>query len=240
MMTTTLTLIPILQWQHIDELDAAFAFVPMERLNSSGCRETIMRRAHLEDVARCIRLPQSDALLSLILRTVQRELAALDLGISQFDVRRHRGNCPTCGGKHGRPRFTDPHGREGLHLSASHSEGVGIVALARRPVGIDVQSQLSVSQANLLESRLHLNERRYAGTCRSSSYAQRATQIWARKEAHGKAVGSGLCRHLAQDDLSAWNRVAGMHGIDIPAPPGFWASIAVNHQITITDAGGQS
>jgi 4'-phosphopantetheinyl transferase len=80
---------------------------------------------------------------------------------SPDDVRVTR-TCVRCGGAHGRPRLLGP-GRRALWGSVAHSETMTIVAIGRRPIGIDLEEG-----------------------------AGDELRTWVRKEAALKATGDGL------------------------------------------------
>lgn len=216
-----------LRWTYDETLDVGYALVDGSVLEKAALRDALTAGAHPDDVAHCRRLRRGGA-LSLLLRTVTRELAGADLGLDLDEVRRFRAPCTGCGGAHGRPEFAGPSGGSGSwYLSVSHSAGIGAVAVSSRRVGIDVQRGLSSSHAHLLDSRLHENERRALRAQGRRAYATLATRTWVRREAYGKALGSGLCRHLAGDDLTAWPHLDGVTGLDLVAPPSFHAALAV-------------
>lgn len=215
-------------WHYVPELDCAYAFVSSEQLNyMDEDVQSIVTLAHPEDIRTCDRGDQERAIVPLALRTVQRELAALSLDIPMSAVRRIRENCTTCGAEHGRPRFTDLDETPAPYLSTSHSSGMGLIAVANRQIGVDIQSTLSLRRSIVLESRLHPNERHFVGNRHSEGYSRRSTRIWARKEAYGKAAGFGLCHKLAACDLSTWTGQFEADGKDLTTPSGFCASIAL-------------
>ena len=69
----------------------------------------------------------------IILRTAVSEAAGC--AESQVELRQH---CDRCGGPHGRPLVTIA-GTAGPHVSMAHAGNLAVVALAGRPVGIDLE-----------------------------------------------------------------------------------------------------
>jgi len=224
----SIVLAATLRWHYDDALDVGYALVNGAHLENAGAREALAVGAHPDDIAHCHRLRRG-GVLSLLLRTVTRELAGADLGLDPDQVRRFRAACTGCGGPHGRPEFAGPDGGGRWYLSVSHSSGVGAVAVSTQRVGIDVQRALLAPQARPLDSRLHKNDQRAIHSEGPDAYAGHATRVWVRKEAYGKALGSGLCRKLARDDLTRWPHLDRVTGLDLVAPPSHYAGLAVVH-----------
>ena len=91
----------------------------------------------------------------------------------------------------GRPVLARPAGT-GLHLSLSTRSGLVAVALAHRPVGVDVE-RIDCSAAPPLGS-LHPNERAALAALPESARPLAFAQIWTAKEAYVKALGTGFVR----------------------------------------------
>jgi 4'-phosphopantetheinyl transferase len=90
----------------------------------------------------------------------------------------------------------------GLHLSVAHSGGHLAVAVARRPVGIDVQHWDDRSAEPLLLRRT-CTAREYRHLAAQDGPAREASfrRLWVRKEAVSKAVGSGLALEFGTLDV---------------------------------------
>jgi len=130
-----------------------------------------------------------------------------------------------------------------LEFSLSHSEGLGLLAVARdRSVGVDLEYVRDLPDAaGIANTHFSVTERE---ELRSLPPAERRIAFfycWTRKEAVIKAGGEGLARALDSFDVdltpgstSALKRFAGRSGEeaelslqDLPSPPGYVAAGAV-------------
>ena len=82
--------------------------------------------------------------------------------------------------ENGKPCFTDP----SLHFSISHSHGLCAVAVADRPVGVDIEICKKSYKPNLIERSLCDAEKQV--------FDGDFTRIWCRKEAMAKMTGEGI------------------------------------------------
>ena len=132
------------------------------------------------------------------------------LGSPDAIVGRH---CPACGsGTHGRPWVRLPDGRS-PHVSLSRCGDHVVTAVARQPVGVDVESVPAVD--GLWDPALVLHPTERADT------PQERAAMWCRKEAILKALGTGLRTPMSEIRTADWPVV------DIPAPKGLRAGVAV-------------
>lgn len=99
--------------------------------------------------------------------------------------------CLTCGAPDGKPRLRHP---EAPDFNVSHSESVAILAVASRPVGVDIERMRKVNEAALAARYFAPAER--AALHRLQGDARRTLffELWTRKEAAAKATGDGY-RH---------------------------------------------
>ena len=101
----------------------------------------------------------------------------------------------------------------GLAFSASRTEGLAAVALARgdRGLGLDVEARGRFARLGGLARRLHPDERRFIAAAPS---APRLARVWTRKEAALKADGRGLDADLAAFSAlppgPGWARIRGV------------------------------
>ena len=103
------------------------------------------------------------------------------------------GTCPgSAGGARGKPELLG--GASGVHFSLSHSHGVSLVAVAPRPIGVDVQyHDARLSTQSLWASCLGADEIRHSRSLSSGFERERLFfHLWACKEALLKADGCGL------------------------------------------------
>jgi phosphopantetheinyl transferase len=91
----------------------------------------------------------------------------------------------------GRPVLARPAGT-GLHISLATRSGLVAVALARAPVGVDVE-RIEPSVAPPLAS-LHPDERAALAALPNAARPLAFARIWAAKEAYVKALGVGFVR----------------------------------------------
>lgn len=110
--------------------------------------------------------------------------------------------------------------------SLSRTADLIAVALAGRPVGVDVEEQQSPQQAELLLSLLHpADQRRLRG-----HPASEVTAAWTRKEATLKAMGVGLRRDPGLDEVGTRRRPRAPLGWQVrqlAVPPTLGAELAV-------------
>jgi 4'-phosphopantetheinyl transferase len=133
-----------------------------------------------------------------------------------------REACPLCGEPHGRPRLVgdgaDAGADVGVHFSLSHTDGVAAIAVARRPVGVDVESTARQADLDDLDGALHPSERRAVSALPAADRRLAVLRCWVRKEAYLKAIGTGLGLDPATVDV-------GLAGHDAPqadAGPDRW------------------
>lgn len=155
-----------------------------------------------------------------------RRLLGSYLGTAPRDVRFFREPCPGCGDPHGRPAVEGPLGtRPPLHFSLSHSSGLALVGVAGAPLGVDVEKLPAVDTISVCAPALHPGERAELEALEDDQARRWAFgQLWTRKEAYLKGIGTGLSRALSADYLGAGGEGApptppGWTIIDIPGAP---------------------
>lgn len=82
-----------------------------------------------------------------------------------------------------------PSAFEGRYFSVSHTAATTVIAVARAPIGVDIEDELSPSACRDLAWALSEHERTET---RDVADHRLLTEIWTAKEAAGKAVGVGL------------------------------------------------
>jgi 4'-phosphopantetheinyl transferase len=125
-------------------------------------------------------LPERSALR----RSLARKVLAHQFGLADDAV--EIGHEPD-----GRPLIVAPHGT-GLHLSLATRAGLVAVALAHRPVGVDVEQVALASEPPL--AALHPDERSWLEGLPAAARPMAFAQLWSAKEAYVKALGTGFAR----------------------------------------------
>lgn len=158
-----------------------------------------------------------------------RELLARHLRVPPAELLFRRDPCPACGGPHGRPSLIEP--AAAPQFSLSYSADLILVAIAPRPVGVDVESFPRVSDADAVAGLLHPLERAQVSAAAEAERAAVFTRLWARKEAYLKGVGTGIARGLDRyvaDDEDSAN--ADWTVIDLPLAAGYAGAAAISTQ----------
>jgi 4'-phosphopantetheinyl transferase len=123
-----------------------------------------------------------------------------------------------------------------LQFNLSHSRDVALVAVARAPVGVDLEHPREFRAPDRLARRI-CSKREYAslreaGGDRGVAGAQaQLLRLWVRKEAVVKGTGEGLVRPLDQVDVLDDAVADGWLCLDLPHPAaGFQAALAFRAQ----------
>ncbi|MDJ0460172.1 4'-phosphopantetheinyl transferase superfamily protein [Streptomyces sp. H27-C3] len=143
--------------------------------------------------------------------TLRRVLCAYE-NKAPAELRFQRERCPCCGEPHGRPALTGP---DTPHFSLSHTDGLVLIAVAARPVGVDVEGLPAPHKAATVGEALHPAEQRAIRAAQPSLQPAVFARLWARKEAYLKGLGTGIGRSPALDYL-------GDPGPGAPARPPGW------------------
>lgn len=106
-------------------------------------------------------------------------------------------------GDHGKPRLRRRHG---LEFSLSHSEGLALVAVAKRPVGVDVEAIRPRRGLRALAERA-LPAADVAAFAAAPAAEQPAIfyGAWVRLEARLKCLGTGLGEPVGSTAIAARN-----------------------------------
>lgn len=117
-------------------------------------------------------------------RSLARKLLARQFGLADTAI--EIGHEPA-----GRPLILRPRG-SGLHLSLATRSGLVAIALAHRPVGVDVERVALASEPPL--AVLHPSERRWLEGLPAPARPLAFARLWSAKEAYVKALGTGFAR----------------------------------------------
>jgi 4'-phosphopantetheinyl transferase len=131
-------------------------------------------------------------------------------------------------GPHGKPAVEDA---PDLHFSISYRKGCAAIAIAQRPVGVDVESLRAGVDTKGIAQRFFTQDER-AWIARADNQAFYA--LWARKEALVKAAGAGvdaMGSASARGDTARLDDELGRSKqyriLQLDAPPGFALALAV-------------
>ncbi|MFD6281705.1 4'-phosphopantetheinyl transferase family protein [Streptomyces sp. NPDC060209] len=136
--------------------------------------------------------------------------------------------CPLCPEQHGRPAV------EGnpVHFSLTHSEDLGLLAFASRPVGVDVERDPLPEVAEEVGRSLHPREQRELRDCAPAERPRAFARAWARKEAYLKGLGTGLGRDPSLDYVGTSTSPSAPSRwtiSDVAAGEGYTAAVAVQN-----------
>lgn len=105
-------------------------------------------------------------------------------------------------GPYGKPELVAP---SGWHFSLSHSRNVVVLALARSPIGVDVEPRDRQARWRALAQRqFQPDERAILNTLAGVAHEPAALALWTAKEAWAKATGLGVAR-MAQAPSFEWH-----------------------------------
>jgi len=103
-------------------------------------------------------------------------------------------------GPYGKPELDAGPSDESLHFSLSHSQGLVVYAVAREPVGVDLECHRWLPVEDLAGRFLSPYEAAEIGRRTGATQMALFITCWTRKEAYLKAVGLGLSGSLTDFD----------------------------------------
>jgi 4'-phosphopantetheinyl transferase len=128
----------------------------------------------------------ADQRASLAAHAGARLMLGKALGVAPSSVRIHRG-------EQGKPLLEDP----GLHFSLAHVRGAVAVALARRPVGIDIERKAALPDLLAVAAIAFAPESRKAlDAVEGEARTEMFYRFWTLGEAFIKATGLGVSQGL--------------------------------------------
>ncbi|GAB2715165.1 4'-phosphopantetheinyl transferase family protein [Streptomyces bullii] len=156
-----------------------------------------------------------------------RRLLGAYLDTEPRRLRFGRAPCPCCDAAHGRPVLLSP--ASALHFSLSHSNGMALIGVSTVPIGVDVEKVPTGETARVCVPALHPDERAELGSGPDGVDTVAFGQLWTRKEAYLKGIGTGLGRDLSADYLGADSarHPDGWTVFDVPCGPGHTAAAAL-------------
>lgn len=135
-------------------------------------------------------------------------------------------------GEYGKPAFT---AHPEIHFNKSHTQGAAVIAVADRPVGVDIEAVGRFSE-RITNRHFTAAEQRYVDPG-SPGATIRFAEIWTRKEAFVKWLGTGLHQPLNSFDTLADSRISTRRlqnfvvsvCVDIDALPLVWQVGSTDH-----------
>ena len=191
-----------------------------------------------------------------------RRVLAGHLGTDPSRLTFGRQHCPTCGGPAGKPMLTglhDPDGGgqpgdgawPGLSFSLAHSGEAVAVAVARGPVGIDVEPEATGCVCSLA-SAMHEADAAIVEVLPEPERHLAVIRWWVRAEAVLKCAGTGIAHGMdafpvlgapvrsrvpsglppgprlpLEPDVPGWAAAAGCSFAALSAPKGYQAALAL-------------
>jgi 4'-phosphopantetheinyl transferase len=157
-----------------------------------------------------------------------RRVLAGYTGTAPSTLRLGRKRCPRCGAP-GKPVLA-PGARTAPSFSLTHSGDVVIIAVAGRPVGVDVERDAARCVCSLAEALHPADAARVAGLAEPDRHEAIIT-CWVRAEAALKCTGQGIGHGLG--DFPVRPGSAADHGVNgctvrqLAAPEGYRAAVAL-------------
>ncbi|MGW2792134.1 4'-phosphopantetheinyl transferase family protein [Streptomyces sp. NPDC001251] len=155
-------------------------------------------------------------------RAASRRILSGLLDVAPEEIRLGRRPCPGCGDPlHGPPAVIAP--ATPLWISISHTTSCGMLAVARVPVGVDVEAVRDFSVAELASSTLTESERHVVlGTEEGAARTRAFLRCWTRKEAVLKAVGVGIATDLTTVETRPELSGPAVVATGVPGTPSSW------------------
>jgi 4'-phosphopantetheinyl transferase len=178
-----------------------------------------------------------------------RRVLAGHLGTDPSRLTFGRQRCPTCGGPSGKPVLVvpvwgdDPPGTPGLSFSLAHSGEAVAIAVARGPVGIDVEREATGCVCSLA-SAMHAADAAIVEVLPEPERHLAVIRWWVRAEAVLKCAGTGIAHGMdafpvlvapvrsrprlpLEPDVPGWAAAAGCSFAALSAPKGYQAALAL-------------
>ncbi|MEU9097825.1 4'-phosphopantetheinyl transferase superfamily protein [Streptomyces sp. NPDC048361] len=155
-------------------------------------------------------------------RAASRRILSELLGVAPARIGLGRRPCPGCGDPlHGPPAVLYP--QSPLWISISHTNGCGMLAVARVPVGVDVEGVRDFPVEELAGSALTESESRVVlGAPEGPDRTRAFLRSWTRKEAVLKAVGVGITTDLRAVETRPESAGPVVVAAGVPGTPGSW------------------
>lgn len=192
----------------------AAAAMARSAILDAGERERAERFRHIRDRERHV-----------VAHVALRLVLADRLGVSPAGLSFGHEPCAGCGGPHGKP-YAIGHP---VHFSLSHVGDHVLIAVAGKPVGVDIEAVPAPGLVRDVARELHATERDELTVLPEALRPTAFARCWARKEACLKAVGTGLAHGAAEPYVGSGDSAvspAGLRLVDLPFAPGHAAAMA--------------
>jgi len=157
-----------------------------------------------------------------------------------------RDPCPTCGRPSGKPVLAEPE-PAGLSFSLAHSGDAVAIAVARQPVGVDVERDATGCVCSLVTA-MHPSDAEIVGALDEPQRHAAVIRWWVRAEAVLKCAGTGIGHGMDafavlsgparnkistghrlswEADVPGWPGVPGCSFAPLSAPKGYQAALAL-------------
>ncbi|MFD7017083.1 4'-phosphopantetheinyl transferase family protein [Streptomyces sp. NPDC059928] len=155
-------------------------------------------------------------------RAASRRILSDLLDVPPAEICLGRRPCPGCGDPlHGPPAVLHP--ASPLWISISHTDGCGMLGVARVPVGVDVEVVREFPLDELAPAALTESERRVVFDAADGDPRTRAfLRCWTRKEAVLKAVGVGITTDLRTVETRPELSGPAVVAAGVPGTPASW------------------
>ncbi|MCA1810662.1 MAG: 4'-phosphopantetheinyl transferase superfamily protein [Halobacteriales archaeon] len=111
--------------------------------------------------------------------------------------------CASCGAAgHGKPHVLAPEAARGLEFSVADAGGTVAVAVARQPVGVDVEADPGAAARSEVAAAFFSDAER-SRLAGAADPAAAFLEAWTRKEAVLKALGVGVAAGLSEEGAAA-------------------------------------
>ncbi|MFI9269601.1 4'-phosphopantetheinyl transferase family protein [Kitasatospora sp. NPDC052896] len=209
------------------EAEVWWVAVDPESTAAAEAGEAVLSAAERERAAAFAR--PVDRALYRVAHVALRVVLGSCLGIPAGEVSFSRAVCPGCGGPHGRPEVVGG----GVDFSLTHATGAAVIALARRPVGVDVEQRAAFAGPAGLEvgGQLHPAEQAELAVLPVAERADGLLRCWTRKEAYLKGVGIGIAYGVAEPYVGTGGQPSAPSGwalVDVPSAPGYGTALALH------------
>ncbi|MGW8333997.1 4'-phosphopantetheinyl transferase family protein [Streptomyces sp. NPDC055897] len=205
------------------ETDTAVAHAWWWRTGNGPVEPTDLALLSTDERARAARFVHQRTAVGFVAgRAASRRILSGLLDVAPEEIGLGRRPCPGCGDPlHGPPAVLDP--ATPLWISISHTDTCGMLAVARVPVGVDVEVVREFPVRELAPATLTESEREVVlGTEEGDARTRAFLRCWTRKEAVLKAVGVGITTDLSGVETRPEHSGPAVVAAGVPGTPESW------------------